>query len=476
MDDSVAKASTISRRLFLGTSIAGIAAWYWLLQRQVPSLRVDHEQPASRTLPIPASEKRIIFLSMAGGPSHIDLFDPKPKLTQMQGEEIPASIRQGQRLAQVSNQESLPLVGSPAPFQNCGQAGTCMSRWLPHLGAMADEIALVRSLHTDAVNHEPAITLLLTGSQRAGRPTCGSWVSYGLGSVNDNLPAYVVLLSGDGGQPITSRYWHNAFLPGHHQGVSFRNSGDAVLYLGNPSGVDDRQRQHQINTLNRLNQLRFNLCHDSELQTRIQSYELAFRMQSSVPELIDLAQEPAHVLRLYGAQPGQPSFANNCLLARRLAERGVRFIHLIHRHWDHHTDLPKHLREQCRITDQPAAALIQDLKRLGLLDSTLVVWAGEFGRTPFCQGKLENGNFGRDHHPRCFSVWMAGGGIKRGITFGKTDDFGYNIVESPVHVHDFNATILHCLGINHETMTFRHQGRDYRLTDTAGRVVHEILA
>jgi hypothetical protein len=347
---------------------------------------------------------------------------------------------------------------------------------LPHIGTIADDIAIIRSMHTEPINHDPAVNFLLTGSGLAGRPTIGSWLSYGLGNENRNLPAFIVLLSGAGGQPVIPRYWSNGFLPSRYQGVQFRSQGDPVLYLSNPPGIDPDDRKLLIDGVNELNRMRHEALGDPEIETRINAYELAYRMQTSVPELMDISGEPKAVQQLYGAEPGKVSFANNCLLARRLAERGVRFIQLYHRDWDHHVDLPKHMRAQCKETDQASAALIRDLKARGMLDDTLVIWGGEFGRTTYCQGKLTRENYGRDHHPRYYSIWMAGGGIKGGITYGKTDDFGYNIVEAGVHVHDFQATLLHLLGIDHERLTYRFQGRDFRLTDISGTVVKQLLA
>jgi hypothetical protein len=351
-----------------------------------------------------------------------------------------------------------------------------MNELLPHIGSIADDIAIIRSMHTEPINHDPAVNFLLTGSGLAGRPTIGSWLSYGLGSVNHNLPAFIVLLSGAGGQPVIPRYWSNGFLPSRYQGVQFRSQGDPVLYLSNPPGIDPDGRKLLIDGANELNRMRHAALADPEIETRINAYELAYRMQTSVPELMDISGEPKSVQQLYGAEPGKVSFANNCLLARRLAERGVRFIQLYHRDWDHHEDLPNRMKAQCKETDQASAALIRDLKARGMLDDTLVIWGGEFGRTTYCQGKLTRERYGRDHHPRCYSIWMAGGGIKGGITHGKTDDFGYNIVENGVHVHDFQATLLHLLGIDHERLTYRFQGRDFRLTDISGTVVKQLLA
>jgi hypothetical protein len=421
--------------------------------------------------------KRVIYLFMSGGPSHIDLFDNKPLLLAQQGKELPASVRGAQRVTLMTrNQSGFPVAGSAFKFVRHGRSGQEMNELLPHIGKIADDIAIIRSMHTEPINHDPAVNFLLTGSGLAGRPTIGSWLSYGLGSANRNLPAFIVLLSGGGGQPVIPRYWSNGFLPSRYQGVQFRSQGEPVLYLSNPPGLDPDGRKLLIDGVNELNRLRQAALGDPEIETRINAYELAYRMQTSVPELMDISSEPKAVQQLYGAEPGKVSFANNCLLARRLAERGVRFIQLYHRDWDHHEDLPNRMRAQCQETDQASAALIRDLKVRGMLDDTLVIWGGEFGRTTYCQGKLTRENYGRDHHPRCYSIWMAGGGIKGGITHGKTDDFGYNIVEDGVHVHDFQATLLHLLGIDHERLTYRFQGRDFRLTDISGTVVKKLLA
>ena len=386
-------------------------------------------------------------------------------------------MRGDQRLsANTANQAELPLVGSPFGFTRRGKANVEISTLLPHTGQIVDDIALVRSLHTDSINHDPAITFLMTGGLQPGRPTLGSWVSYGLGSLNRSLPEYVVLLSGSGGQPLRSRFWGNGFLPSSHQGVEFRSGGDPVLYVRNPDGVSAQARRQVLDGIRELNQLQQGASGDPEIAARINTYEMAYRMQTSVPELMDISREPLPVRAMYGAEPGAATFANNCLLARRLIERDVRFVQLCHRDWDHHANLPSELEKQCRLTDRPAAALVRDLKQRGLLDDTLVIWGGEFGRTAFSQGKIAANNFGRDHHSRCFSIWMAGGGIKAGLTLGTTDELGYNVVADPVHVHDLQATILHCLGVDHTRLTYRSQGRDFRLTDVGGDVVSELLA
>jgi hypothetical protein len=426
--------------------------------------------------PLAATARRVIFLFMSGGPSHIDLFDPKPRLAKSQGEDLPKSVRGDQRLsANTSKQDRFPLVGAISPFTRCGKAGVELSELLPRTAQIVDDIAFVRTMHTDSINHDPAVTVLLTGSLQPGRPTIGSWLSYGLGSLNKNMPEYIVLLSGGGGQPLRARYWGNGFLPSNHQGVQFRSVGDPVLHVSNPRGLTSEVRRQWLDGLREMNRARLEVTGDPEIATRIGAYEMAYRMQTSVPELMDISREPRTVLEMYGAEPGKASFANNCLLARRLAERDVRFIQLYHRDWDHHTDLPKGLKQQCQETDRPAAALVRDLKQRGLLDDTLVIWGGEFGRTAFSQGKFTPGNFGRDHHSRCFTMWLAGGGVKPGIVLGKTDEFGYNVVEDPVHVHDLQATILHCLGVDHTKLTYRSQGRDFRLTDVSGTVVKKLL-
>ncbi|HEV3263352.1 MAG TPA: DUF1501 domain-containing protein [Gemmataceae bacterium] len=472
----------ITRRTFLGhsTSCLGGLALASLLNG---SLFGAEAEPAGRSfgaLPLlhfAPRAKRVIYLFMSGGPSHIDLFDPKPKLTKLTGKELPASVRGTQRITgMTSGQAQLLMVGPAYKFGRHGSAGAEITEMLPHTAGIADDLCIIRSLNTDPINHDPAVTFLLTGNQQPGRPTVGAWLSYGLGSFNRNLPEYVVLLSGGGGQPLQTRYWGNGFLPSKHQGVQFRSTGDPVLYVSNPAGMDAASRRQLLDGVEQLNSMRLHALNDPEIATRINAYEMAYRMQTSVPELMNISTEPKSVLEMYGAKPGKASFANNCLLARRLAERDVRFVQLYHRDWDHHGDLPNELKRQCQLTDRPAAALVRDLKQRGLLDETLVIWGGEFGRTAYSQGKISKESFGRDHHPRCFSMWLAGGGIKPGITFGKTDDFGYNVVADPVHVHDLHATILHCLGVEHKKLTYRFQGRDFRLTDVAGRVVNEVLA
>ncbi len=420
--------------------------------------------------------KRVIYLFQSGAPSQLDLFDPKPRLIGLNGQPMPESYTKGQRIAQLTGQK-LTCVGSRFKFGKHGKSGAEFSELLPHTARIADEIAIVRSLHTEAINHDPGVTLMQTGTSQAGRPSMGSWISYGLGSENAQLPAFVVLTSGYGqDQPLLSRYWGSGFLPSNHQGVEFRSQGEPILFVSNPKGMDATVRRRLLDGIRDLNQLKLEAVGDPEIHTRIQAYEMAYRMQTSVPELMELKGEPAKVLEAYGAEPGKSSFANNCLLARRLVERGVRFVQLYHRGWDHHNNLPGDIATTCRNVDRPSAALIEDLKRRGLLDDTLVIWGGEFGRTPMNQGDMSNGNYGRDHHMKAFSIWMAGGGIRPGMTLGATDELGYGVVEDAVSVNDLQATLLHCLGVDHEKLTYRFQGRDFRLTDVAGKVVTKVLA
>ena len=420
--------------------------------------------------------KRVIYLFQSGAPSQLDLYDHKPKLIDLNGQPMPESYTKGQRIAQLQGQK-LTCVGTKFKFSRHGKSGNELSELLPHIAGVADEIAIIRSLHTEAINHDPGVTMMQTGNTQAGRPTMGAWLSYGLGSENEQLPAFVVLTSGFGqDQPLLSRYWGNGFLPSNHQGVEFRSQGEPILFVSNPKGMDDKVRRRLLDGVRDLNQLKLDAVGDPEINTRIQSYEMAYRMQTSVPELMDLKKESKDTLENYGAEPGKSSFANNCLLARRLVERGVRFVQLYHRGWDHHGNLPAEIAKTCQAVDRPSAALIRDLKQRGLLDDTLVIWGGEFGRTPMNQGDMGNGNYGRDHHMKAFTIWMAGGGIKPGITLGATDDLGYNAVVDPVTVNDFQATVLHCLGIEHEKLTYRFQGRDFRLTDVSGEVVKKLLA
>jgi hypothetical protein len=426
--------------------------------------------------------RRVIYLFMHGGPSQVDLLDYKPGLKKLHGQELPASVRGDQRLTgMTSGQKSLPIASSIFKFSRSGQAGAWVSELLPHTSRVTDDLCIVRSMYTEAINHDPAVTLLQTGHQQPGRPSMGAWLSYGLGVESSDLPAFVVLLSQGSAarpaDPLYARLWGTGFLPSNHQGVALRSSGDPVLYLSNPQGLDRTSRRDQLDVIGALNRKQLSEQHDPEIATRISQYEMAFRMQTSVPELTDVRDESQATFDAYGVQSRQPgTFAANCLLARRMAERGVRFIQLYHRGWDQHYNLPSDLRLQCRDVDQPAAALIRDLKQRGMLDETLVIWGGEFGRTTYSQGPLEPANYGRDHHGRCFTMWMAGGGIRPGVVYGETDDFCFNIIRDPVHVHDLQATLLHLMGLDHERLTYRFQGRDYRLTDVDGRVVKPLLA
>jgi hypothetical protein len=429
----------------------------------------------------PPTAKRVIFLHQSGGPSQLETFDYKPGLAQMQGTQIPDSVRQGQRVAQTMGQSSLPVAKSTFAFARHGEAGTWVSELLPYTAKIVDDIAVIKTMNTEAINHDPAITFIQTGFQQPGRPSMGAWLSYGLGSENQNLPAFVVLLSQahaiNTDQPLFSRLWASGFLPSSFQGVRFRAGNAPVLFLEDPPGVSKTTRRQMLDAIAKLNTVTHNVYGDPEIETRIKQYEMAYRMQTSVPDLMDLSKEPDSVFELYGPESRKPgTYAANCLLARRLAERNVRFIQLYHRGWDQHKDLPRDLALQCKGTDQPTAALITDLKQRGLLDDTLVIWGGEFGRTVFSQGKLTDANYGRDHHPRNFCMWVAGGGMKRGTVIGETDDFSYNIVSDPVSVYDLQATILHALGIDHKKLTYRFQGRDFRLTDVHGEVVQKLLA
>jgi hypothetical protein len=466
----------MQRRVFLNRTGLGAIALADLLW--MDHCRGAAESRLPRTHHAPKA-KRVIFLFQSGGPSQLETFDYKPLLQEMRGQPLPDSVRQGQRLTGMSvNQASLPLAGSIFPFRRHGTAGTWICDLLPHTATIADDITVVRSMHTEAINHDPAITYFQTGSQIGGRPSMGAWAAYGLGSENANLPAFVVLITRNkGDQPLYSRLWGASPLPSQYQGVQFRAGREPVLYLNNPDGIDAEGRRLMLDRLRDLHELQAAETDDPELRARIAQYEMAFRMQTSVPEVTNLADEPARVLDSYGRDARTPgTFAYHCVLARRLAERGVRFIQLYHQGWDAHGGLPGGMRRQCQETDQPAAALVKDLKRRGLLDDTLVIWGGEFGRTNYSQGRLSATDYGRDHHPRCFSYWMAGGGIKPGFVFGETCPFGYNIVENPVHVRDFHATVLHLLGIDHERLSIRQQGLELRLTGVEpARVVHEIL-
>jgi len=427
----------------------------------------------------PAKAKRVIYLFQSGGPSQIDLFDHKPKLTEETGKELPDSVRQGQRLTGMSgNQASLPLVGSPFKFAQHGKSGHWMSDRLPHTAKIADDLCIVKSMYTEAINHGPGVTFMQTGSQFPGRPSMGAWLSHGLGTMNRNLPNFVTLVTkGKGGQPLVSRLWGSGFLPGKHAGTRFRPDKDAILYLNSPKGVTSEGRRKMLDRLKDLHELQLERTGDPRLETRIAQYEMGYRMQSSIPEVTDLGKEPESTFKLYGEDARKPgTFAANCLLARRLAEQDVRFIQLYHPGWDQHGGLPGGISRQCKETDQASAALVTDLKARGMLEDTLVIWGGEFGRTNYCQGKFNAGNFGRDHHPRCFSIWMAGGGAKPGYSHGHTDEYSYNVAENGVHVHDFHATIMHLLGIDHERLTYKYQGRHFRLTDVHGHVVKPVIA
>jgi hypothetical protein len=427
-------------------------------------------QAAPSSVAFPPKAKRVIYMFQSGAPTQLELFDYKPNLRDIDMSELPDDVRMGQRLTgMTSGQKNFPVVASRFDFAQHGESGTWISELLPHTAGIVDDISVVRSVHTDAINHDPAITFCQTGSQLAGRPSMGAWVAYGLGTGNRDLPTFMVLLSrGTGraaGQPLYDRLWGSGVLSSRYQGVKMRSGEEPVLYLANPAGCDSTTRRHMLDQIRDLNLQKFEAAHDPEILTRIEQYELAFRMQTTVPELTDISDEPKHVLDLYGPDVHKPgTYARNCLLARRMAERDVRFIQLYHMGWDHHDNLPDHLSKQCRDTDQPSAALVADLKQRGLLEDTLIIWGGEFGRTVYSQGTVTDTTYGRDHHPRCFSMWMAGGGIQPGQTYGTTDDFSYNIVENPVHINDLNATILHCLGLDHERLSIKYQGLDVRLT------------
>ena len=423
--------------------------------------------------------KRIIYLFQSGAPSQLDLFDYKPLLNKMQGQDLPESIRMGQRLTgMTANQKKFPLAGSLFRFNQYGQSRAWVSELMPYTSKIVDEICFIKSMYTEAINHDPAVTFFQTGSQQPGRPSFGSWLSYGLGSENKNLPDFCVFLSRGKGniQPLASRLWGSGFLNSIHQGVQFRSAEDPVLYLQDPEGMDRTTRRNMLDKLAAMNEIQAEQFHDPEINARIAQYEMAYRMQTSVPEVMDITDEPDHVFKLYGPDSMKAgTFAANCLQARRLIERGVRFVQLYHMGWDQHDNLPKDIPNLAKDTDQPSAALIMDLKNRGLLEDTLVIWGGEFGRTNYCQGNLTAENYGRDHHPRSFTIWMAGGGVKPGFVYGETDEFGYNVAKDGVHVHDFQATILHLLGLDHEKLIFKHQGRRYRLTDVHGKVVKSIL-
>ncbi len=479
----------MTRRHFFGLNATGIgtAALAQLLGKDLLADNTDKPMGAGQSgmgdsLGLPhfaPKAKRVIWLFQSGGPSQIELFDYKPALEKVRGTDLPESIRKGQRLTgMTSTQDHFPMVPSTFKFEQHGKSGTLISELLPQTAKIVDEICIIKSMHTEAINHDPAITFFQTGAQIAGRPSMGAWLSYGLGTESKELPAFVVMITqGGGDQPLYDRLWGSGFLPTKYQGVKFRSVGDPVLYLTDPPGFDREMRRQYLDSLGELNQMRLKDFGDPEISTRIAQYEMAFRMQSSVPELTDISKEPDSVFELYGEEARKPgTYAASCLLARRLAERGVRFTQIFIRGWDHHGKLPIELPRRCKATDQASAALVMDLKARGMLDETLVIWGGEFGRTVYCQGRMTEDDYGRDHHPRCFSLWMAGGGIKPGMSYGETDEFSYNITVDPVHVHDLQATILRCLGIDHTRLTFKYQGRSFRLTDISGEVVTKVLA
>jgi hypothetical protein len=477
-----------TRRHFLSSVSLGlgVAALSSLLDESAGAVAGPSTAQGARSGPVLAAPhvvpraKRVIYLFQSGGPSQLELFDYKPLLRTMNGQQLPESVRMGQRLTGMTAfQKSFPLAGSQFDFAQHGRNGTWVSSLMPHTAKIVDELCVVKTMHTEAINHDPAVTFVQTGSQQAGRPSMGAWLSYGLGSENDNLPGFIVMLSRarSGDQPLYSRLWGAGFLPSQHQGVQFRGGKDPVLYLSDPDGLDRADRRRMLDALRALEQEQHAQVLDPEIDARIAQYEMAYRMQASVPDVMDLSDEPDHVFDLYGPDARKPgTYARNCLLARRLAERNVRFIQLYHQGWDQHDNLPPNIQTMTTSVDQASAALVVDLKQRGLLDDTLVVWGGEFGRTNYSQGKLTSDNYGRDHHPRCFTVWMAGGGVKAGYVHGETDDLGYNVARDPLHVHDFQATLLYLLGIEHESLTFKHQGRRYRLTDVHGKVEERLLA
>ena len=470
----------IDRRKFLNIGARGMGAM-GLASLAQPGMLNAAGRGAMGEPHFKPKAKRVIYLFFSGGPSHIDMYDYKPAMRKIHGIELPDSIRNGQRITgMTSGQKSFPCVAPMFEFKQHGQSGGYFSEILPNVASIADEISLIRSVNTEAINHDPAITYINTGTQQIGHPSMGAWLNYGLGSLSDDLPGYIVMISkGRGGsQALYSRLWGSGFLPSKHQGVKFRSSGEPVLYLNNPPGITSGSRRAILDSINAVNRAKFEETQDSEIQTRIAQYEMAFRMQASVPELTDLKSEPDHVFEQYGKDAKSPGkFAYNCILARRMLERGVPFVQLFHRGWDQHGNCPRDVRRQCEDVDQPAAALVRDLKQRGMLEDTVVICGGEFGRTIYSQGSLTKDNHGRDHHGRCFTMWMAGGGIRKGHVHGETDDFSYNIVRDPVHINDLNATVLQCLGIDHERFTYRYQGLDQRLTGVQGaRVVNEILA
>ncbi len=467
-------ADMMNRRIFLRNSLFALGGT--ALKGLMSDSIINGED-----LPHFASKaKRVIYLFQSGAPSQMELFDYKPRLKEMFGQELPASVRGDQRVTgMTAEQKSFPIAMGDFSFDQYGQSGTWLSNLLPYHRKIVDDICVIKTMHTEAINHDPAITFVQTGSQQAGRPSIGSWLSYGLGSENENLPTFCVLLSRswNGGQPLYAKLWGNGFLPSSHQGVMFRAGHEPVLYLNDPDGLDRSSRRQMLDHLNALHQSQYHATGDPALMDKIQQYEMAFRMQMSVPETLSVKSEPDHIFNLYGEDARKPgTYAHNCLLARKLIESGVRFVQLYHQGWDMHSDLPYYIKLLTKDTDQPSAGLLLDLKQRGLLDDTLVIWGGEFGRGCYSQGKLAPDKYGRDHHPRCFSLWMAGAGVKKGITIGETDDFSYNIVQDPVHVHDFQATMMHLLGIDHERFTYKFQGRRFRLTDVHGHVVSQVLA
>jgi hypothetical protein len=487
MNDSPFTANRLleTRRQFFGRSAkgVGVAALATLFNRDLGAVGSPgaNDQGVLKDFHQPPKAKRVIYMFQSGAPSQQDLFDYKPKLQEFHGQDMKSHFEMTQRITGMTKgQKTFPLAGTKYNFSKHGKCGMEISELLPHISELADDITLIRSMHTEAINHDPAITFFQTGHQLAGRPSIGSWLSYGLGSANDNLPTFIALVSRGTGrpncQPLYDRLWGSGFLPTKHAGVKFMSVGDPVLYLNNPAGFNASSRRRMLDDLAKLNEKKLEEFGDPEIATRIEQYEMAFRMQTSVPELTDFSDEPQHILDMYGPNvKTRGTYAYNCLLARRMAERDVRFIQLFHMGWDQHFTLPKQLSGQCRDTDQASAALVKDLKQRGMLDDTLIVWGGEFGRTSYCQGPLTRENYGRDHHPRCFSLWMTGAGVKRGFTYGATDDFSYNITENPVHVHDLHATMMQQLGIDHEKLTYKFQGRYYRLTDVHGHVVKDIL-
>jgi hypothetical protein len=471
----------IERRKFLKSTAGGLGAMALgsLLSSSI-STKSFEEQILAALPTIAPKAKRVVYLFMSGGPSQFETFDYKPGLINMQGQGLPDSVRNGQRLTGMSaNQAQLPIAASFANFKQHGKSNTWVSDLLPYTAQVVDELCIIKSMFTEQINHDPALTFFQTGHQLPGRPSIGSWLSYGLGSENKNLPAFIVLVSKNAArdQPLYARLWGNGFLPSQHQGVQFRSGNDPVLFLNNPEGYDGKDRKEMLDYLSQLNNLQNDVWGDPEVNARMSQYELAFKMQTSVPDVMDTSKESDEVFELYGPDSREKgTFAANCILARKLLEKDVRFVQLYHQGWDHHGSLPSGMKQQCKQTDQASAALIMDLKRRGMLEDTLVIWGGEFGRTVYSQGKLEKENYGRDHHPRCFTMWMAGAGVKPGTTYGQTDDFSYNIVKNPVHVHDFQATLLHIMGINHEQLIYKYQGRRFRLTDVSGNVINDILA